>query len=86
MLYVKVRRRGKIQTTTLHSTSKNPEKFFDEKRIMKNANIKRQSHGCKSYGSTYVEILNSFNPKLQHKNTEFAIKLKDCLNQQGLNM
>ena len=43
----------------------------------KNVKITKQSHAFKGYASTYdVEIMNSFNPKLQLKDTESAIKSK----------
>ena len=39
--------------------------------------ITKTAYALKAYASSYnVEILNSFNPKLQHKDTEFAIKNK----------
>ena len=45
------------------------KKFFVMKKIAK---IKKQPHARKGYVSTYnFEILNSFNPELQLKNTEF---------------
>ena len=41
----------------------------------KTAKITKQYHTYKGYASTYsVEIFNSFNPELQHKDTESAIK------------
>ena len=50
----------------------------------KNAKITKQTHAFKDYASSYnVEILNSFNPELQLKDTESAIKNKlkhYCLN------
>ena len=43
----------------------------------KNVKITKQPHAFKGYASTYdVEIMNSFNPKLQLKDTESAIKSK----------
>ena len=43
----------------------------------KNIKITKQGHGFKGYVSTYnVEILNSFNPELQLKDTESASKSK----------
>ena len=43
----------------------------------KNVKITKREHAFKSYASTYnVEILNSFNPELQLKDTESAIKSK----------
>ena len=48
-------------------------KFLNEK----NVKIKKQEQAFKGYVSSYnVEILNSFNPKLQLKDTESAIKNK----------
>ena len=39
--------------------------------------ITKREHAFKGYASTYnVEILNSFNPKLQLRDTESAIKSK----------
>ena len=39
--------------------------------------ITKQKHAFKGFESTYhVEILNAFNPELQLKDTESAIKLK----------
>ena len=39
--------------------------------------ITKTAYALKAYASSYnVEILNSFNPKLQHKDNEFAIKSK----------
>ena len=47
--------------------------FLNEKSIK----IKKGEHAFKEYASTYnVEILNSFNPELQLKDTESAIKNK----------
>ena len=55
-----------------------------EKKNEKNIKITKRAHVFKGYGSSYnVEILNSFNPKLQLKDTESAIKnklQKYCLN------
>ena len=43
----------------------------------KYAKIAKQSNTCKDYASIYgVEILNSFNPELQLKDTESAIENK----------
>ena len=42
-----------------------------------NVKIRKQAHAFKGFGSSYnVEILNSFNPELQLKDTEFSIKIK----------
>ena len=56
--------------------------------VQKNAKIIKQSHGYKGYASVCsVEILNSFNPELQLRDTVYAIRnklvdvlaeLKDC--------
>lgn len=40
-----------------------------------NAKINKRSHACKCYSSSYVEILNSFDLKLQLKSTVSAYKL-----------
>ena len=40
----------------------------------KNVKITKQVHAFESFGSSYVEILNSFNLELQLKDTESAIK------------
>ena len=49
------------------------ENFLNEQNIK----IIKQEHVFKSYASTYnVDILNSFHPELQLKDTEFAIKSK----------
>ena len=53
-------------------TQKNKCKFFERE----NVKIK-PAHAFKGYGSTYnVEILNYFNPGLQLKDAESAIKSK----------
>ena len=45
--------------------------------MKKNTKIATQEHCFKGYASTYnVEILNSFNPELELKDTESAIKSK----------
>ena len=45
--------------------------------LIKNVEIAKQSHACKGYVNTYnVGILNYFNPEVQLKITEFAIKIK----------
>ena len=49
------------------------EKFLNEKKVK----ITKWTHGFKGYVSSYnVETLNSFNPKLQLKDSESAIKRK----------
>ena len=43
----------------------------------KNLKITKQKHAFEGFESTYnVKILNAFNPELQLKDTESAIKLK----------
>ena len=43
----------------------------------KKKKITKREHAFKGYASTYnVDILNSFNPELQIKDTEYAIKSK----------
>ena len=55
-----------------------------EKNNEKNIKITKRAHVFKGYASSYnVEILNSFNPELQLKDTESWIKnklKKYCLN------
>ena len=64
---------GKNFLSPLYSKITKCEKCFNEK----NAKITKRSHAYKGYTSTYnVENLNSFNPELQRKSTEFAIKNK----------
>ena len=42
-----------------------------------NVKITKQAHSFKGFGGSYnVEILNFFDPELQLKDTEFAIKIK----------
>ena len=66
----------KNPTTALYSETTKPENF-NLKRTIKNAKITKLLHAYKGYASTYkVEILNSFNPELQLKNTEFSIRNK----------
>ena len=49
-------------------------KFFKQKKHVK---ITKREHTFKGFASTYsVEILNYFNPELQLKDTESAIKSK----------
>ena len=44
---------------------------------IKNVKITKRAHAFKKYASSYdLEILNSFNPKLQLEDTESAIKNK----------
>ena len=64
-------RQGKNPTDPLYSETAEPENFLNSKETIKNAKMKRQLHGYKAYASTYnVEILNTFNPELQLKDTE----------------
>ena len=52
---------------------KKSEHFWNEKFVK----ITKRSRAFKGYASSYnVEILNSFNPELQLKDTESAIKNK----------
>ena len=52
---------------------KKSEKFLNEKNLI----ITKRAHALKGFASTYnVDILNSFNPELQLKDTESAIKSK----------
>ena len=51
----------------------NKWKIFKQKNIR----LAKQKHAFKGFSSTYnVEILNSFNPELQLKDTESSIKSK----------
>ena len=68
-----------FSNSSLYSDTKKDEIFFNNK---KNVAITKWVHAFKGYASTYnVGILNSFNPKLQLKSTEFAVenKLKKLL-------
>ena len=66
----------KNPTTALYSETTKPENF-NLKRTIKNAKITKLLHAYKGSASTYtVEILNSFNPELQLKNTEFSVRNK----------
>ena len=48
-----------------------------KKKNFSDAKITKRSHAYKGYiGSCNVEILNSFNPELQLKDTEFAFRNK----------
>ena len=63
-------------------------KDIKESRNFLNEKITNREHAFKAYASAYnVEILNSFNPELQLKNTESAIKTKliDLLTQLKAN-
>ena len=51
--------------------------FLMKKRLYKKAKIAKRYQAYKDYISTYiVEILNSFNPELQLKDTESVIRIK----------
>ena len=64
-------RQGKNPTDPWYSETTEPENLLNSKETIKNAKMKRQLHGYKAYASTYnVEILNTFNPELQLKDTE----------------
>ena len=62
-----------ISDSSFYSETKNSETFLNER----NAKITKQSHAYKGYARFYnVEISNSFNPELQLKVTENAIKIE----------
>ena len=62
---------GKNPTTPLYSDTKKV-KIFQTK---KNIKIAKREHAFRDFASTYnIEILNSFNPELQLKDIESAIK------------
>ena len=66
--------------SSLHSDTKKRENFLNKKNIK----IRKREHTFKGYASTYNdEIIKSFNPELQIKDTESAIKskLKELLSQ-----
>ena len=64
-------------TTALYNETTNPEKFVEETMNIKKEKNSKQSHAFKGYVYTYnVEILNSFSPELQLKNTESGIENK----------
>ena len=65
-----VRNASKHSTSPLYSEMIKTENNFDEKKTTKKANIKKQSRAYKCYASASVEILSSFNPKIQLKDTE----------------
>ena len=68
---------GKNPTTPLYSQTTKPETFFGEKKNSKNGKMTKRSHAYKGYVITHIaEILNSFNPGVQLKGTEFAIRNK----------
>ena len=55
-----------------------------QKKVFLNENkvkIRKEAHAFKGFASSYnVEILNSFNPELQLKDTEFLIKINQKKN------
>ena len=58
---------------TLYIVKQNGENILDEK----DAKITKQSHAYKGYANTYsVKMLTFFNPQLQLKDAESAIKNK----------
>ena len=66
--------RGKNPTTPLYSDPKKNVKFFWTKKKIK---ITKREHFLKGFSSTYnAEILNSFIPELQLKDTESSIGKK----------
>ena len=59
--------------SSLYSNTEKEKKFWTKK----NTKITKQEQAFKGYTSTYnVEILNSFNPELQGKDTKSVIKSK----------
>ena len=69
-----IRQAEKVSSnSSLYSQTQKIENFLNKKNIK----ITKREHAFKGYASTYnVEILNSFNPKLQLRDTESAIKSK----------
>ena len=64
---------GKNPTTPLYSDTKISENFL----IKENINTTKREHTFKCFASTFnAEIVNSFNPELRLKDTEFVIKNK----------
>ena len=62
---------GKSSNSPLYSDTKKPKVFLNEK----NVKITKRSHAYKSYASSSnVDILNSFNPEFQLKDTKSVIK------------
>ena len=60
-------------SSSLYSDTKKSQNFLNDKNIK----IAKREHTFKSYASTCnAEVLNSFNPELQLKDTEYAIKSK----------
>ena len=61
---------GRNFNSTLYSEITKREDFFHEKKKKKNAEMTKQSHAYQRYASSYnFNILNSFNPELQLKDT-----------------
>ena len=59
--------------SSLYTDMKKSEKFLNEKNLI----ITKRAHALKGFASTYnVDILSSFNPELQLKDTESVIKSK----------
>ena len=69
-----IRKAEKVDSnSSLYSDTEESENSLDKKNIK----ITKREHSFKGYASTYnVEVLNSFNPELQLKDTESAIKSK----------
>ena len=67
-----IRQAEKLSSNSpLYNDTKKSENFLNEKNIK----TTKREHAFKGYASTYnVEILNSFNPELQLKDTEPAFK------------
>ena len=57
--------------SSLYSDAKKSKNFLNGVNVQ----IKKRVHAFKGFASSYnVEVLNSFNPELQLKDTEYAIK------------
>ena len=69
-----IRQAEKVSSnSSLYSDTKKIKHFLNEKKYV---NITKRAHAFKGFGSPYnVEILDSFNPELQLKET-FAVKNK----------
>ena len=66
---------GKNPTTPLYSDSKKRQIFFDKTNSIKSVKRAKRSHVYKVYASTYnADISYTFNPELQLRNTESAMK------------
>ena len=67
----------KNPTTLLYSDTTKREMFFDEKKTVKNIKITKRSQAFKGYAGSYdFEVLNSFNPELQLKESGKNLQLK----------